>query len=63
MLSGDKFFNPALEGGALEQHPALALEAPDADVRPQPHHLPFVAAAGVRFAQPDYITGLYFYGH
>jgi hypothetical protein len=49
MLSGDKFFNPALEGGALEQHPALAVEAPDADVGAHPVHLPLVTAAGVPF--------------
>jgi hypothetical protein len=49
MLSGDEFFNPALEGGALEQHPALAVEAPDADVGAYPVHLPLVAAAGVPF--------------
>ena len=59
MLSGDKVFNPALESRALEQHPALAFEASDADVGAHPYHLPLVTAAGVPFLEADDITRAY----
>jgi len=60
---GDKFFHPSLQHPSLQKHPSLAFEAFKADVGAHPHHLPFVAAAGVRFAQPDYVTELYFCSH
>jgi hypothetical protein len=60
---GEKFFHPSPKNVSGQKHPSLALEAFKADVGAHPHHFPLIAAAGVRFAQPDYITELYFYGH
>jgi hypothetical protein len=53
---GDKFFDPSLKHPSLQKYPSLAFEAFKADVGTHPHHFPFVAAAGVRFAQPDHIA-------
>ena len=36
----------------------MAFEAFKADVGAHPYHFPFIAAAGVRLAQPDYVTNL-----
>ena len=41
----------------------LALPAPDAYVCPQPHYLPLVAAARVRFLKPDNVTKFEFHHH
>ena len=41
----------------------LALEALDTNIGTKPHHLPFVAAAGVFFLQVDYVTKLQFHNH
>jgi len=57
---GDRFSQSSPEHMAGQEAPSLAFEA---DVGAHPHHFPLVAAAGVRFAQPDYITGLCFYSH
>ena len=63
VTSGDKFFHPSLKHPSLQKNPSLTFDAFEADVGAHPHYFPLVAAAGVRFAQPDYVTGLYFYGH
>jgi hypothetical protein len=59
----DKLFHPSLKHPSLQKHPSLAFEAFEADVGAYPHHFPLIAAARVRFAQPDYVTRLYFYSH
>jgi hypothetical protein len=41
---------------SCQKHSYLAFEAFKADVGAHPHHFPFIAAAGVRFVQPDYIA-------
>jgi len=41
----------------------LAFEAFETDIGANSHYLPFIAAAGVWFAQPDYIAELYAYSH
>jgi hypothetical protein len=60
---GDKFFHPSLKHPPLQKNPSLAFEAFKTNVGAHSHYFPLVAAAGVRFAQPDNITGLYFYSH
>jgi len=60
---GDKFFYASIKHPSLQKDPSLAFKAFKADVGAHPHHFPFVAAAGVRFAQPDYITNFYFHSH
>jgi hypothetical protein len=37
----------------------MAFQAFYADISPQPHHLPLVAAAGMNLLEPDDITKLY----
>jgi hypothetical protein len=56
--SGNKIFDPPLEGTALQKNPALALEAFNPDICPQPDHLPFIAAAGVLLLEADDIAQL-----
>jgi hypothetical protein len=63
VTSGDKFLHPSPKHVSCQKHPSLAFEAFEADVGAQPQHFSLVAAARVCFAQPDYITELYFYGH
>ena len=53
---GDKFFHPSLKHPSSQKHSSLAFKAFKADVGAHPHYFPLVAAAGVRFAQPDYIA-------
>ena len=60
VIFGDKFFNPSLKHTSLQKNPSLTFEAFKADVGAHPYHFPFVAAAGMRFAHSDYVTGLYF---
>jgi hypothetical protein len=40
-----------------------ALKALDADIRPQPYHLPLIAAAGVGLLETDDVTELDIHGH
>jgi hypothetical protein len=49
-------FDPLGEIAALHQDSMPASLALDADIRPQPHHLPFLAAAGMGFPQLDNIA-------
>ena len=42
---------------------ALALEASDSYVRPHPHHLPFIVAAGVLLPEADDVTQPYLHYH
>ena len=53
---GGRAPQPAFQGASLQQHPALALEAPDADIGTYPEHQPLVAAAGVLLFQADNIA-------
>ena len=41
----------------------MAFKAFYADIGPQPHHLPLVAAAGMNFLEADYITELNLCNH
>jgi len=41
----------------------LALEAFKTDIDANPYYLPFIAAARVWLAQPNYIAELYVYSH
>ena len=58
LTSGNKGANSALEGTALQEYPALALEAFNADVGSYPDHLPLIAAAGVLLLEADDIAQL-----
>jgi hypothetical protein len=49
-------FNPFGQIAALHQDSMPASLALDADIRPQPHHFPFLAAAGMGFAQLEDIA-------
>jgi hypothetical protein len=54
----NEVFEPALEGAALEENAALALEALKTDISPQPDHLPLIAAAGVLLLEADPVAQL-----
>jgi hypothetical protein len=60
IIPANHIFQPSLEDPFLQKDLALAFEAFNADAGADSHHFPFVAAAGVRFAQPDYVTELHF---
>ena len=53
---GNKFLHPALKDASCQQDAMLALAAFYAYIGTEPHHLPFIAAAGVRFLKPNYIA-------
>jgi len=57
---GDRFSQSSPEHMAGQKDHSLAFEA---DVAAHRHYFPLVAAAGVHFAQPDYVTELYFDSH
>jgi hypothetical protein len=46
-----------------QQNTALAFQAFQADIRPQPHHLPLIAAAGVGLPEPNHVTELELHDH
>ncbi len=56
MASPNKGLDPFFKIAAWKENPVTARHADDADVRPEPNDLPFVPAAGVRFAQTNYIV-------
>ena len=58
VTSGDKFLRPSLKYPSLQKHSSLAFEAFKANVGAHAHHFPLIAAARMRFAQPDYVTDL-----
>jgi len=60
---GDKGFNPAFKDTSFQHHIMLALEAFNPDVGTKPDYLPFIAAAGVLFLEPDDITHPYLHGY
>jgi len=60
---GNKFLEPSVESISLQKHPSLALEAPNANIGANPYYLPLMAAAGMCFAQPDYIANLNIHSH
>jgi hypothetical protein len=53
---GDHILHLSLKNASRQKYLSLAFEAFQADVGARTDHLPFVAAAGVRFAQPDCVT-------
>jgi len=42
---------------------ALAFKAFNADISPQPYHLPLIAATGVLLLETDHIAQLYLHNH
>ena len=60
---GNKLFHPALKDASLKEDAVLAFEAFYADISPQPHHLPLIAAAGVLFLEADDVSQLYLHNH
>ena len=56
--SRDKLLDPALKDIPSQKDTAMAFKAFYADIGPQPHHLPLVAAAGMNFLEPDHVTEL-----
>jgi len=63
LSSRDKGFNSALKGASFQKNSALALNAFNPDISPEPDYLPFVAAAGVLLLEANYITQLYLHNH
>jgi hypothetical protein len=57
------FFETAGQFTPRQQHNALALQAFQADIRPQPDNLPFIPTAGMRFAQGHAVTQVDFRQH
>jgi len=53
---------PTLKNPTLQKNAMMALLAPDANISPNPDHLPAVAATGVLLLQLDYIANLYLHG-
>jgi len=56
--TGDYRFYPAFEGTAVEEDPALAFKALNADIGTEPDNQPLIAAAGVLFLEADHVTEL-----
>jgi hypothetical protein len=64
LLAGDlphEGLEPPVEDTARQEHPSPTGGAADADIRPDTHDLPLVAAARVRFAQADHIADAHVY--
>jgi hypothetical protein len=55
----DEALDAALEGGARQQHLAVAGRAADADLGAKPYHAPSIAATRVRLAHLNEITEVY----
>lgn len=49
-------FHALLQGCPVEQHPAVAGQAAQADIGAKPRHLPGRSTAGMRFAQADHVS-------
>ncbi len=60
---GNKGFDSAFKDTSLEEDPALASEAFNAYISPEPYYLPLIAAAGVLFLEADHIAQLYLHDH
>jgi len=60
---GNKGPNPALKDTAFKENLTPALKAPDADISPEPDHLPLVAATGVLLLKTNHVTQSYFDSH
>ena len=56
-------FHSAFKDASLQKDAALAFLAFNPDVCPQPHYLPFVAAAGVLLLEADDVSQLYLHNH
>ncbi len=52
-----------LKDTSLKEDPALAFEAFNANISPEPDHLPLIAAAGMLFLEADHVTQLYLNNH
>ena len=63
LTPGNKFFYPALEDAPWEKDSVLALKAFYPYVGSKPHHLPFIAAAGVFLLEADYVIQFNLYNH
>jgi len=60
LSSGNKGFDSSLKDTALKENVVLAFEALNPYISAQPHHLPFIAAAGVLLLEVDYVSNVYF---
>jgi len=59
LSSGNKSFDSALKDTALKENVMLAFEALNPYISAKPHHLPFIAAAGVLLLKATHVTQLY----
>jgi hypothetical protein len=53
------FLDSSFKGASSQEDAPAALKALYTDIRPQPHHLPLIAAAGVDLAEFDHVAELY----
>ena len=53
----------ALEDTPCQEDAALASLAPDADVGPEPYHLPLVTATGMLLLEADHVSQSYLGNH
>ncbi len=51
-----KSLDSAFEDNPLQEYLVLAFKALDSNIGTQPHHLPFIAAAGVLLFESDYVS-------
>jgi hypothetical protein len=63
IIFGDYFLQPSLKYASFQKDPSLAFEAFEANIGAHSYHLPLVAAAGMRLAQPNYIASLYIHDY
>jgi len=63
LSSGKKDFDSSLKDTALKENVVLAFEALNPYISAQPHHLPFIAAAGVLLLKTNHVTQLYLGNH
>ena len=60
---GNEGLDPPFQDAALQQDAALALEALNPDISPEPDYLPVIAATGVLFLEADHIPQPYLHNH
>jgi hypothetical protein len=53
------FFDSSFEDTSLQKNTPTALKAFNADIRAQPHHLPFITATRVDFTEFYHVAELY----
>ena len=63
LSSGNKGYNSTLKEAAVEEDMALAFKAFNADISPQPYHLPLIATTRVLLLETNHIAQLYLHNH